>query len=179
MFVGHWICDFVHSFFIYNNSGLFLATLFFFLLLWLQERRPRHRRQQADRLRCVAASSLVFLLSSRLFHSLSLSLSLSHRFDLLLWFLSLSFALFNLISSLAQLLSSLCGLWLLSECLCAFLFSLNVFVPFLVLSKVNSLRLYLLVELVVKFWSIFIWLVNSASKLQLVWVCDSVVEIIF
>ena len=55
----------------------------------------------------------------------------------------------------------------------------SVFVPFLVLSKVTSLRLYLLEELVVKFWSIFIWLVNSAGKLQWVWVCDSVVEIIF
>ena len=123
----------------------------------------------------------------------SLFLSLSFIFDLLLWFLSLSH---SLISSLAQLLPPLwlfilasvwvvtflmiCGLWSLSECLCAFLSS--------------SLRLYLLAEpfffffldklfttteLVVKFWSIFIWLANSASKLQWVWVCDSVVEIIF
>ena len=61
--------------------------------------------------------SLVFLLFSRFFHSLSLS-------DLFYFYgFSLSLALSNLISSLGQLLSSLCGLWLLFECLCAFLSS--------------------------------------------------------
>ena len=87
LFFGHWICDFVHTVFIFififkNSFGLFLANLFFFLLYCFQERRPPHHW---------------YFFSSLL----SLSLSLSLRFGLLLWFLSLSH---SLISSLAQLL---------------------------------------------------------------------------
>ena len=97
---------------------------------------------------------------------------------------SLSFALSNLISN--SIFTAFVTSYL-SVCVsCDFFDDLWVVtfvwvsVPFL------FLRLYLLVELffffffdklftttelVVKFWSSFIWLVNSASKLQWVWVC--------
>ena len=120
--VGHWICDIVHTVYFVFWFVSRQPFLFSFILILRQEATPPlpAGRSSSPPHHWYFFPSLA-----------SLSLSLFFRFDLLLWFLSLSH---SLISSLSQLLPPLwlsilasvwvatvlmiCGLWLLSEYLC-------------------------------------------------------------
>ena len=127
LFVGHWICDFVHTVYFAFWFVSCQPFLFSFILILRQEDTPPLPAGWS-----LSPPHHWYFFSS--LAPLTLSLTLFFRFDLLLWFLSLSHSLMSLISSLAQLLPPLwlsilasvwvatiwmiCWLWLLSECLC-------------------------------------------------------------